>query len=195
MPQSLEDLVKRARELKKAGLSVTEISEELKLDGETVLWFLMGREKAPPSDVYIDLSNIVRAPERTSMLGAMLASLIEEVEPNLDAIVASGESSAVLGFAIASELGTELYFAKLVGEKVHLAPEGYPVEGKKVAVVQDIIAGGMLASSTVAKLQELGADVRLVATFLNKRDIEEVAGVKVVSLVGIRKIEQEASAE
>lgn len=195
VPQNLEEIVKKARELKKAGLSTTEISEELKLNGETVLWLLMGREKTVPTDIFVDISNIVKSPERISMLGAILANLVEESGVETELVVATGVSSITLGFAVAVELGVDFCYAKFVGRSVHLNVDECMVEGKKVVVLQDVIAGGALVSAAVEKLRELGADVRLVVTFLNKRGLEEVSGVNVVSLVEMRRIEQAIPSE
>lgn len=189
MPQSIEEIIKRARELKKAGLSTTEISDELKLDGETVLWLLMGKERAAPPDVYVDISQITASPERTSMLGAMLASLVGE-GADVDVVVATGVSSITLGFATAAELGADFCYARPIGETVYLSIDDYRLKGKKAIVVQDVIAGGAVVKAVVDKLKEIGADVRLVVTFLNKRALEEVSGVKVMSLVEMHKIEQ-----
>lgn len=188
VPQSLEEIVKRARELKKAGFSTTEISEELKLDGETVLWLLMGRERPVPADVFVDMGNIAKSPERISMLGAMLASLVEESGTEVEVVVATGISSIVLGFAVAAELGVNFCYAKLVGDDVRLNVDECMLEGKEVVVLQDVIAGGALVSAAVNKLREVGANVRLVVTFLNKRGLEEVSGVKVISLVEMRSL-------
>src|SRR3989304_3374186 len=60
--RSLEELSKKARELKEKGLSTYEIADELKVQADTVVWLLLHQKEVPKSkdkyDVYVNWNPI-----------------------------------------------------------------------------------------------------------------------------------------
>lgn len=80
--RSLEQLIGKAQELKSRGLTTQEISEELKVQTDTVVWLLLrGKErlrKPTPIDIFVDWSQIGSSVRRLSLAGWALADLARE---------------------------------------------------------------------------------------------------------------------
>ena len=78
--EGIEKLVERALEMRKQGLTESEIESELHLSQDTVQWLLSGRvqSKKPPSDVYIGWRSIGARGSRIYLLCEIFADIIEE---------------------------------------------------------------------------------------------------------------------
>ncbi|MBO3755396.1 MAG: hypothetical protein FGF53_11080, partial [Candidatus Brockarchaeota archaeon] len=110
---SLEELVKKAQELKLRGLSTYQIADELKVHPDTVVCLLLrGKErvrKLVPYDVFVDWSPIGSNIRRLSLAGQALADLVRDSigkgEFDEPEVVVSVEGSGMaLGVIVAEHL-------------------------------------------------------------------------------------------
>src|SRR2546421_7001849 len=126
--RSLEELAKKALELKERGMSTYEIADELKVQADTVVWLLLhgkdGVKTRDAYDVYVNWNPIGSSVRRLTLVGRAMADIVREaVEQNLmeePEVVAGIEAGGVaLGLIVARSLGETVASLKPqpVGEK------------------------------------------------------------------------------
>src|SRR5881409_4452747 len=80
--RSLEELSKKAQELKEKGLSTYEIADELKVQADTVVWLLLhGKEGVKTKeayDVYVNWNPIGSSVRRLTLVGRAMADMVRE---------------------------------------------------------------------------------------------------------------------
>src|SRR5207244_11871983 len=112
--RSLEDLAKKALELKERGMSTYEIADELKVQADTVVWLLLhgkeGVKTRDAYDVYVNWNPIGSSVRRLTLVGRAMADMVREaVEQNLleePEVVAGIEAGGMgLGRIVAGSLG------------------------------------------------------------------------------------------
>src|SRR2546427_2532943 len=86
--RSLEELAKKALELKERGMSTYEIADELKVQADTVVWLLLhgkdGVKTRDAYDVYVNWNPIGSSVRRLTLVGRAMADIVREaVEKNL----------------------------------------------------------------------------------------------------------------
>src|SRR2546428_10513599 len=79
--RSLEELSKKAQELKEKGMSTYEISDELKGEADTVVWLLLhGRDSSKPRgesyDVYVNWNPIGSSVRRLRLVVQAIAYIV-----------------------------------------------------------------------------------------------------------------------
>lgn len=195
--KSLSELIKKAKELKDRGLSTYEISDELKVQPDTVVWLLLhGTAQAkgpPPNDVFVDWSPLGSSVKRLSLLGWALADLVQEAitkkeldEPEV--IVGIEGSGMVLGVILAERL--EKPFASIKAQR--LAEKKLPgpvntsfagVENRRVLIVDAVMRAGETIRIAIQTLKEVRAKPIGIALLANKSGKEGVDGVPLKALV------------
>src|SRR5437879_12626247 len=85
--RSLEELAKKALELKERGMSTYEIADELKVQADTVVWLLLhgkdGVKTRDAYDVYVNWNPIGSSVRRLTVVGRAMADIVREaVEQN-----------------------------------------------------------------------------------------------------------------
>src|SRR5438876_6743530 len=112
--RSLEELAKKALELKERGMSTYEIADELKVQADTVVWLLLhgkdGVKTRDAYDVYVNWNPIGSSVRRLTLVGRAMADIVREaVEQNLmeePEVVAGIEAGGMaLGLIVARSLG------------------------------------------------------------------------------------------
>src|SRR5260370_42545280 len=86
--RSLEELAKKALELKERGMSTYEIADELKVQADTVVWLLLhgkdGVKTRDAYDVYVNWNPIGSSVRRLTLVGRAMADMLREaVVPNI----------------------------------------------------------------------------------------------------------------
>src|SRR5947208_15409445 len=80
--RSLEELAKKALELKERGMSTYEIADELKVQADTVVWLLLhGKDGVKPKDaydVYVNWNTIGSSVRRLTLCGRAMADIVRE---------------------------------------------------------------------------------------------------------------------
>ncbi len=193
-------LAKRAKELKKKGLTTGEISDELNISRETALWFLTHKieEKREPSlkDIYVNWRSSGTSPIRLQYLSSALTDLIlETLEENEmdepEVVVGVANSGIPLATFVSLELGSDIALVvpnKHLWEPEKSGREGYllsnfsPVEGKTSVLIDDVITTGTTIKETLEFLKGLGSTPLMAAVLLDKAGVENIGKVPVKSL-------------
>jgi orotate phosphoribosyltransferase len=203
--KNIETLMKKATELKAEGLVEGQISEELNVSSETVTWLLTHAEKttaAPgPKDISVDWSMIGRNAYRLGHISQALTDIIYESldasDAGVDVVVGIALSGLPLASMVASDLCAEL--AVYTPSKQMLAQESKKVRGnlsanfsdvkdKECVIIDDVITSGKTLEETVEYLDERGAKINAIAVLLDKKGTNEIAGVPLVSLLKVIRV-------
>ncbi|WRQ72885.1 MAG: orotate phosphoribosyltransferase-like protein [Methanosarcinales archaeon Met12] len=200
--KNIDALIKKAIELKKMGLMSGEIADELNVSKETATWlFSCAEEKEGPApkDIFIDLSKIGQSSQRMRHISSALTDMVlESIEAEVDVVVGIVLSGIPFATLVADELGAEL--AILHPKKQRWEPEKQGVkgtishnfaqiEGKKCIIVDDVVTSGATAQEAVELLEEMGAEPLAIVVMMDKRGQDSVAGVPMLSLIKIGRVE------
>jgi len=195
--RSLDQLIKKAQELKSRGLSTQEISEELKVQADTVVWLLLrGKERLRrpvPIDLFVDWSHIGSNARRLSLAGWALADLAresiksEEFEAP-DAVVAVEGSGMVLGMAVAEQL--EKPFAVVRPQRIAdrklsgaINPSFASIDNRKVLVVDAVLMEGETVKAAVQTARSVRAKPTGIVVLINKSNQDTIDGVPLRALI------------
>ncbi len=195
--RSLEELSKKARELKEKGLSTYEIADELKVQSDTVVWLLLhGKEGPKPKeayDVYVNWNPIGSSVRRLTLIGKALADMVHESvqagtmeDPEVVAGIEGG--AMTLSLIVAKSLGKPLAAVRpqRQGEKKiagAVNPSFSPVEGRKVLIVDTILRMGDTIRAAIETLEAVKARPVGVTVLVNKSGKESIEGLPLRSLV------------
>ncbi len=195
--RSLEELSKKARELKEKGLSTYEIADELKVQADTVVWLLLHQKGGPKPkdsyDVYVNWNPIGSSVRRLTLIGRAMADMVRESveagtmeEPEVVAGIESG--AMTLGLIVARSLGKPVAAVRpqRQGEKKMagaINPSFASVEGRKVLVVDTILRMGETIRAAIETLEGAKAKPVGIAVLANKSGKESIEGVPLRSLV------------
>jgi orotate phosphoribosyltransferase len=203
--KNIETLMKKATELKAEGLVEGQISEELNVSSETVTWLLTHAEKtstAPgPKDISVDWSMIGRSAFRLSHISQALSDILYETldttECGVDVVVGIALSGLPLASMMANDLAAEL--AVYTPSKQMLTQEGKKARGnlssnfsdvkdKECIIIDDVVTTGRTLEETVEYLDDHGAKINAIAVLIDKKGTDEIAGVPVVSLLKVIRV-------
>jgi len=209
--KTIDELIQKAVELQAGGLLTGQIADELNVSRETATWLLVHSKKgdatAAPKDIYIDWSNIGRSSTRQRLIASSLTDMVVEclskTETDIDTIVGIALSGIPLANMIAEELGVE--FATYHPNKQKLDPEldgakgtisqnFANVSGKNCVLIDDVVTSGTTLTEAVSVLLTLGAKPVAIAVLIDKKGIDDIAGVPLNALLRVTrvdKIEQE----
>ncbi|MDI6888809.1 MAG: orotate phosphoribosyltransferase-like protein [Methanocellales archaeon] len=201
--RGIDDLIREAMELKRKGLRSGEIADELNISRETATWLLSRAEKkkAPaPKDIFINWSQIGRSSQRMSLISSALSDMVLESLPgaNIEVVVGIVLSGIPFATLVAEELGADL--AVLHPKKQRWEPEKQnikgtishnfaSIEGKKCIIVDDVVTTGATTQEAVELLEEHGAEPLAIAVVIDKKGLDSIAGVPLLSLIKIGRVE------
>ena len=187
---SLEELYRKAMELKSKGMSDKEISTELHLSVNTVTWLLSKDfvKHKDVQDVKIGWRSLGVYGGRISSIAEVICDMIyeesEKGEFDIDAIL----GITVNGIPFATMIS---YFMEkeLIVYRPHPArKDGYfssnfaAVKDKKIVVIDDVTSTGETLRRTIKDIRAEGGDVKLAVVLVSKMKDDEIDGVKIRSL-------------
>ncbi|MGZ4902085.1 MAG: orotate phosphoribosyltransferase-like protein [Halobacteriota archaeon] len=193
--KDLNDLIRKAVELREKGLRSGEIADELNVSRETATWLLTRSktsQEPAPKDIYVNWSEIGENAERLRFIALALVDMILETgDPEVVAGIAL--SGLPLATLVADEIGADL--AVFVPQKQR-GSEGEQVKGsfsqnfadvtgRSCAIVDDVITTGSTATEIVDIIKEAKGSPLAVAVLINKKGIRDVKGVPIHSLVRV----------
>ncbi len=193
--KDLNDLIKKAVELREKGLRSGEIADELNVSRETVTWLLTRSTTSAepkPKDIYVNWSEIGESSQRLKYVSLALADMILE-NGSPDVIVGIALSGVPLATLVADEIGAELAVFLPKKQKWTEAEDVTgsfsqnfaDVEAKRCAVVDDVITSGTTIVEIIERLNDLGATPLSVAVLINKKEIHDIQNVPVRSLINV----------
>lgn len=197
--------MKKASELKRDGLVEGQISEELNISEETVTWLLTHAEKASttpgPKDISVNWSIIGRSAFRLSHVSEALSDIIyeklDEKDCGVDVVVGIALSGLPLASVVANSLATDL--AVYTPSKQMLTQESGKVRGnlsanfsevmdRECIIVDDVVTSGKTLEEAVEYLHENGAQINAIAVLIDKKGVDEIAGIPLVSLLKVLRV-------
>ncbi len=206
--RSLEELSKKARELKDKGLSTYEIADELKVQADTVVWLLLHRKETAAGlkpkdayDVYVNWNPIGSSVRRLTFIGRAMADMVREAvdsgtmeEPEVVAAIEGG--AMALGLIVARSLGKPIASVRpqRLGEKKvagAVNPSFSHVEGRKVLIVDTILRMGETIRAAIETLEAVKAKPVGVTVLANKSGKESIEGVPLRSLVELLPVNRQ----
>jgi orotate phosphoribosyltransferase len=205
--KNIESLMKKATELKAKGLVEGQIAEELNVSIETVTWLLTHAEitsTAPgPKDISVNWSMIGKSAFRLGHISQALSDILYETldanECGVDVIVGIAMSGLPLATMVANDLSSEqaVYtpskqmLTKEGGNKArgNLSANFSDVKGKECIIIDDVVTTGQTLEETVEYLEENGAKINAIAVLIDKKGIDQIAGVPVVSLLKVIRVD------
>lgn len=193
---NIDELVKKAMELRNKGLRSGEIADELNVSSETATWLLTRPTKEAPKDIFVDWSKIGLSSQRMRYIASALTDMVlESLDEDIDVVVGVALSGIPFASLVADELGAEL--AVFLPSK-HRAGQGVKgtfshnfaqVEGRKCIIIDDVITTGATMQETVEVLEELGAEPLAISVMIDKKGLESVVGVPLHSLIKMGRVE------
>lgn len=193
----VRELASNAKVLRKKGLSVREIADELHLSVDTVNYLIeYGAEGLPPSDVKIGWRSVGVTGMRIGLMAELLADIVLEELRKRDT-----EADVVLGISIngvpfatmlSEYLGLDLgvYRPHAESESGGALSSNYASvgSGKKVVIVDDVLSTGATVKGSIADIKEMGGEPVLAVVIVNKSSLNEVDGVPLRALIRARSI-------
>jgi len=193
----VRELASNAKVLRKKGLSVREIADELHLSVDTVNYLIeYGAEGLPPSDVKIGWRSVGVTGMRIGLMAELLADIVLEELRKRDT-----EADVVLGISIngvpfatmlSEYLGIDLgvYRPHAESESGGALSSNYASvgSGKKVVIVDDVLSTGATVKGSIADIKEMGGEPVLAVVIVNKSSLNEVDGVPLRALIRARSI-------
>lgn len=189
MSLSVDELRKTVANLKNEGLNSQQIADELSLSQDTIAWLSSSNEgQERPQDVRIGWRTIGVRPIRTEAMATIFADvLLEEVgEDGVDSIVGISLNGILFANEIAKFLDTEV--------SIHRNVDGGPgqgslsnkygqVNGKRIAIVDDVLSSGTTMRNTISMMREMGAEVALCMVLVNKTPLNEIEEVPLRGII------------
>src|SRR5512136_2386447 len=193
----VKELAANAKVLRKKGLGIREIADELHLSVDTVNYLIeYGAEGLPPSDVKIGWRSVGVSGHRIGLMSEMLADIVlEELgKHDTDADVVLGISINGVPFAtmLSEILGLDfgVYRPHAESEMGGAFSSNFAsvANSKKIVIVDDVLSTGATIKSAIADIKEAGAEAVLVVVIVNKSSLNEIDGVPLRGLIRARSI-------
>ena len=189
--KSIEELYKRALEMKNKGMSDKEISTELHLSVGTVTWLLSKEffKESKIQDVKIGWRTVGVTGNRISSMSEIISDIIDEESQNGDF-----EVDAILGITINgipyATMVSYLMDKELIVYRPHPArKEGFfssnfaSVKGKNVVILDDVVSTGETLKRAIMDTRNEGGNPVLAVVIASKMSTDEISDVKVRSLL------------
>ena len=206
MIKNIDSLIDKAAELKSKGLVEGQIAEELNISRETATWLLTHAESKEtskgPKDFSVDWSaigkNAYRLRHVSQALADMLLERLDSPESEMDVVVGIALSGVPLASLVARDLEVDLAIYTPSKQRWSNESETEPrgnfsanfadIEDAECVIVDDVITSGRTLEETVTMLQERGAEPNAIAVLVDKKGIDEIAGVPVCSLFKVIRV-------
>ena len=193
----VKELAANAKVLRKKGLGVREIADELHLSVDTVNYLLeYGAEGLPPSDVKIGWRSVGVSGYRVGLMSELMADIaLEELSKrDTDADVVIGISINGVPFAtmLAEIMGLDfgVYRPHSESESGGAFSSNFASVGggKKIIVVDDVLSTGASVKGAITDIKEAGGTPVLVVVIVNKSSPNEIDGIPLRGLIRARSL-------
>ena len=131
-------------------------------------------------------------------LSDILYETLDANDCGVDVVVGIALSGLPLAGVVASDLGAELavytpskqMLTKEASKKArgNLSANFSDVNDKECIIIDDVVTSGRTIEETVEYLDEHGAKINAIAVLIDKKGTDEIAGVPVVSLLKVIRV-------
>lgn len=193
----VKELAANAKILRKKGLSVRDVADELHLSIDTVNYLVeYGPEGLPPSDVKIGWRSVGVSGYRIGLMAELMADIaLEELgKQDQDAEVVLGVSINGIPFAakLSEILGIDcgVYRPHAESQSGGAFSSNYASvgNGKKIIIVDDVLSTGATIKGAITDIKEVGGVPVLTLVLVNKGSLNEIDGVPLRGLIRARSI-------
>lgn len=190
--KSIDELYKRALELKNKGISDKEISTELHLSVNTVTWLLSQEflKGSKVEDVRVGWRSIGVYGGRIASISQIMADIIdEETSKDPQKRVDSILGITINGIPFATMVSYMMEKELVVYRPHQSRQEGFfssnfaSVKSKNVVIIDDVASTGETLRRTIADVKNDGGNVILVVVLASKLHTDEISGVRIRSII------------
>ncbi len=192
----VKELAANAKVLRKKGLGVREIADELHLSVDTVNYLIeYGAEGLPPSDVKIGWRSVGVSGYRVGLMSELMADMaLEELtKRDVDADVVLGISINGVPFAtmLSEIMGIDFAVYRPHAESSTggaFSSNFASIKDKKIIVVDDVLSTGQTIKGAISDIKEGGGTPVLVVVIVNKSSMNEIDGVPLRGIIRARSL-------
>jgi orotate phosphoribosyltransferase len=196
---SLDNMAKKANELKEKGHANREISQEMHLSQATVEWLLAKQatdnfnEQLPP-DVKVGWRTIGVSGSRINSIAEIMADVIlEEQEKQgfeFDMVAGLTNNGIPLATMISDLLGVDFGMIRpsREGTEINYASNYAGLEDKHIILVDDVISTGSTAKEAINFIRESKGNPVLTMVLINKKADNVIENVPLRALIRARPV-------
>jgi len=196
---SLDNMAKKAKELKEKGHANREISQEMHLSQATVEWLLAKQatdnfnEQLPP-DVKVGWRTIGVSGSRINSIAEIMADVIlEEQEKQgfeFDMVAGLTNNGIPLATMISDLLGVDFGMIRpsREGTEINYASNYAGLEDKHIILVDDVISTGSTAKEAINFIRKSKGNPVLTMVLINKKADNVIENVPLRALIRARPV-------
>ena len=196
---SIENMAKKAKELKEKGHANREISQEMHLSQATVEWLLAKQatanfEEQLPPDVKVGWRTIGVSGSRINSIAEIMADVIlEEQEKqgfDLDMVAGLTNNGIPLAIIISDLLGIDFGMIRpsREGTETNYASNYAGLEDKHIVLVDDVVSTGSTAKEAIDFIRQSNGIPVLTMVLINKKADDELESVPLRALIRARPV-------
>ena len=196
---SIENMAKKAKELKEKGHANREISQEMHLSQATVEWLLAKQatdnfEEQLPPDVKVGWRTIGVSGSRINSIAEIMADVIlEEQEKqgfDLDMVAGLTNNGVPLAIIISDLLGIDFGMIRpsREGTETNYASNYAGLEDKHIVLVDDVVSTGSTAKEAINFIRQSNGIPVLTMVLINKKADNELENIPLRALIRARPV-------
>jgi orotate phosphoribosyltransferase len=196
---SIENMAKKAKELKEKGHANREISQEMHLSQATIEWLLAKQatdnfdEQLPP-DVKVGWRTIGVSGSRINSIAEIMADVIlEEQEKHgfdLNMVAGLTNNGIPLAIIISDLLGIDFGMIRpsREGTEINYASNYAGLKDKHIVIVDDVVSTGTTAKEAKHFIKQNNGIPVLTMVLINKKADDELESVPLRALIRARPV-------
>jgi len=196
---SIENMAKKAKELKEKGHANREISQEMHLSQATVEWLLAKQatdnfEEQLPPDVKVGWRTIGVSGSRINSIAEIMADVIlEEQEKqgfDLDMVAGLTNNGVPLAIIISDLLGIDFGMIRpsREGTETNYASNYAGLEDKHIVLVDDVVSTGSTAKEAIDFIRQSNGIPVLTMVLINKKADNKLENIPLRALIRARPV-------
>ena len=196
---SIENMMARAKELKKEGQSNREISQEMHLAQATVDWLLAKQasenfDETLPPDVKVGWRTIGVSGSRIQAIAEIMADVILEEQDNLgfelDMVAGVTNNGVPLATMVSDLLGVDFGMIRpsREGTRINYASNYAGLKGKNIVLIDDVVSSGSTSEEVIKFVKAREGVPVLAMVLINKKADNKIDDVPLRALIRARPV-------